>query len=80
MPMGDRIGHAEIMIGDSHVMLADEFPDMGHLRAQGARRHDVSLMIYVEDVDTHLPARARRRRRPRSGRSRISSGATGWAR
>ena len=27
MPMGDRIGHAEIRIGDSHVMLADEFPN-----------------------------------------------------
>lgn len=26
LPMGDRIGHAEIRIGDSHVMLADEFP------------------------------------------------------
>lgn len=25
LPMGDRIGHAEILIGDSHVMLADEF-------------------------------------------------------
>ena len=31
MPMGDRIGHAELKIGDSFVMLADEFPDMDHL-------------------------------------------------
>ena len=29
LPMGDKIGHAEIMIGDTHLMLADEFPDMG---------------------------------------------------
>jgi PhnB protein len=28
---GDKIGHAEIQIGDSHVMLADEFPEMGFL-------------------------------------------------
>ena len=31
LPMGDKIGHAEIKIGDSFVMLADEFPDVGHL-------------------------------------------------
>jgi len=29
LPMGDRIGHAELQIGDSIVFLADEFPDMG---------------------------------------------------
>ena len=40
MPMGDRIAHAEIRIGDSHVMLADEFPDMGHLGPNSARRRD----------------------------------------
>ena len=38
MPMGDRIGHAELQIGDSHVMLADEFPDMGHLGPKTPRR------------------------------------------
>lgn len=52
MPMGDRIGHAEIKIGDSHVMLADEFPDMGHLGPKNRGGTSTSLMIYVEDVDT----------------------------
>ena len=52
MPMGDRIGHAEIMIGDSHVMLADEFPDMGHLGPKSRGGTTVSLMVYVPDVDT----------------------------
>ena len=28
---GGKIGHAEIMIGDSHVMLADEHPAEGHV-------------------------------------------------
>ena len=51
MPMGDRIGHAEILIGDSHVMLADEFPDMGHLGPKNRGGTTVSLMVYVPDVD-----------------------------
>jgi len=51
LPMGDRIGHAEIKIGDSHVMLADEFPDMGHRGPKALGGTPVSLMLYVEDVD-----------------------------
>ena len=31
LPMGDKIGHAEIRIGDSIVMLSDEWPEMGML-------------------------------------------------
>lgn len=52
LPMGDRIGHAEILIGDSHIMLADEFPDMGHLGPKARGGTTVSLMVYVEDVDS----------------------------
>jgi PhnB protein len=52
MPMGDRIGHAEIIIGDSHIMLADEFPDMGHLGPKSRGGTTVSLLLYVEDVDS----------------------------
>ena len=51
MPMGDRIGHAEIKIGDSHVMLADEFPDMGHRGPKARGGTTVSLMVYLPDVD-----------------------------
>ncbi len=51
MPMGDRIGHAEIKIGDSCVMLADEFPDMGHLGPKSRGGPTASLMVYVPDVD-----------------------------
>ena len=52
LPMGDRIGHAEMLIGDSHIMLADEFPDMGHLGPKSRGGTTVSLMVYVEDVDS----------------------------
>ena len=52
LPMGDRIAHAEIMIGDSHVMLADEWPDMGHLGPKSRGGPTSSLMVYVEDADT----------------------------
>jgi PhnB protein len=52
MPMGDRIGHAELQIGDSVVMLADEFPDRGHLGPKARGGPTASFMIYVEDVDT----------------------------
>jgi PhnB protein len=52
MPMGGRIGHAEIKIGDSFVMLADEFPDMGHLGPKARGGTTVSLMVYLEDVDS----------------------------
>jgi PhnB protein len=51
MPMGDRIGHAEVKIGDSHVILADDFPDMGHLGPKARGGTTVSLMIYLPDVD-----------------------------
>ena len=51
MPMGDRIGHAEIRIGDSVVMLSDEWPDMNLLGPKARGGVTASLMIYVPDVD-----------------------------
>ena len=46
-----KIGHAEIKIGDSHVMLADENPEMGARSPQAFGGSPVRLMLYVEDVD-----------------------------
>ncbi len=46
-----RIGHAEIKIGDSAIMLADEFPEMGHQSPAALGGSPVSLLLYVEDVD-----------------------------
>src|SRR5271170_1923189 len=46
-----RIGHAEIRIGDSAIMLADEHPEMGYRSPQSLGGAGVSLMVYVEKVD-----------------------------
>ena len=51
LPMGDKIGHAEIMIGNSHVMLADEFPEMDALSPSSRGGATASFMIYVPDAD-----------------------------
>ncbi len=47
-----KIGHAEIKIGDSPIMLADEYPEMNYVGPVALGGTPVSLMIYVEDVDT----------------------------
>jgi len=49
---GGKIGHAEIKVGDSPIMLADEYPDMGYKGPQSIGGSPVSLMMYLEDVDS----------------------------
>ncbi len=51
---GKGVGHAEIKIGDSPIMLADEQPEM-YRSPQSLGGTPVSLMLYVEDVDTVFP-------------------------
>jgi len=46
-----RIGHAELKIGDSYIMLADEFPEMGHRSAESIGASPVSLLVYIPDCD-----------------------------
>jgi PhnB protein len=48
---GGKIGHAEIKIGGSHIMLADEHPDMGFLSPLSIGGTPVHIHLYVEDVD-----------------------------
>jgi PhnB protein len=48
---GGKVGHAEIQIGDSVVMLADESPEMNARGPKSFGGSPVSLMVYVEDVD-----------------------------
>jgi PhnB protein len=52
MEHGGKVGHAEVKIGDSPIMLADEQPEMGYKSPKTLGGTPVSLMIYVEDVDT----------------------------
>jgi PhnB protein len=51
---GGRIGHAEMEIGDSRVMLADENPAMGAKAPGGFGGSPVSLHLYVPDVDATM--------------------------
>jgi PhnB protein len=48
---GGKVGHAEIEIGDSRVMLADEHPEIGALSPRSIGGSPVSIHLYVEDVD-----------------------------
>jgi PhnB protein len=50
-PVTKKIGHAELKIGDSHIMLADEYPDMGYRSPQTLGGPGVSLLLYVRDCD-----------------------------
>jgi PhnB protein len=48
---GGTIGHAEIKIGDSPIMLADEHPQMGYRSPASLGGTPVSIMLFVNDVD-----------------------------
>ena len=48
---GDAVMHAEILLGDSHIMLADECPQMNALSPQTLGGSAVLLHLYVPDAD-----------------------------
>ncbi len=52
----DKVGHAELELGGSVIMLADEFPDMGVLSPKTIGGSPVTLSVYVEDVDAVFEA------------------------
>ncbi|HEY1141328.1 MAG TPA: VOC family protein [Lysobacter sp.] len=51
LPMGDKIGHAEIRIGNSMLMLSDEWPDMDAYGPKHRGGVTATFVIYVPDVD-----------------------------
>jgi PhnB protein len=54
---GDKVGHAEIQIGDSRLMLADEFPDMPDAVAKSPKTLNgttTGFNIYIPDVDARF--------------------------
>jgi PhnB protein len=52
MPAPDgKVGHAELEIGNSVIMLADEFPDMDHRGPKTIGGTPIVIHIYVDDVD-----------------------------
>ncbi|MGQ0812594.1 MAG: VOC family protein [Nitrospiraceae bacterium] len=51
---GGTVGHAEIKVGRALIMLADEFPEMNCKSPQSLGGSPVSIMVYVQDVDTFV--------------------------
>ena len=46
-----KIGHCELQIGDSRIMLAEEMPDMGSKSPQTIGGSPIGICLYVENVD-----------------------------
>jgi len=51
---GGKIGHAEIRVGDTIVMLADEMPEMNFRSPRTLGGPSCHFMLYVEDVDSRV--------------------------
>ena len=49
-----KVGHAEMLIGESRLMLADEYPDFGALAPGSVGGTPVALHLYVPDVDATM--------------------------
>jgi uncharacterized glyoxalase superfamily protein PhnB len=50
-PDGKRVMHADILIGNSHIMMSDEYPDQNCLSAETIGNSPISLYVYVENAD-----------------------------
>ena len=56
MEFGDRVGHCELMLGDSLVMVSDEWPEMGVVGPKTLGGTPMSMNVYVEDSDATFGA------------------------
>ena len=52
LPMGDKIGHAELQIGDTRFMLNDEFPERDNLGPKARGGSSTGLIVYLDNVDS----------------------------
>ena len=48
---GGKVGHAELMIGNARIYLADEFPTLGFVSPQTLGGSPIMIQIYVDDID-----------------------------
>ena len=53
-PDGKRVMHAMIRIGDSPIMLADEFPEMKNFGPETLKGSPVTLSLYVDNADSFV--------------------------
>lgn len=51
-----KVGHAELQLGDSVIMVADEHPDMGYVGPRTIGGSPVTISVYVDDVDATFAA------------------------
>ena len=51
LPKGDKVGHSELKIGDTQIMLSDEFPEHGNIGPKARGGSSVGFIIYLDDVD-----------------------------
>jgi PhnB protein len=48
----NKVGHAELQIGNSRLMIAEEMPEWGNKGPETLGGSPVSICLYVEDADT----------------------------
>jgi PhnB protein len=48
---GGKVGHAELQLGDSVIMLSDEFPEFGGRSPKSVGGTPVTISVYAENVD-----------------------------
>ena len=58
-----KVGHAELLVGTSRIMICDEYPDFGALSPPAVGGSPIKLLLYVDDADAVM-------------RQAIASGAT----
>ena len=51
---GGKIGHAQIRIGNSHIMISDEHPEAGALSPKSFGGSPVRIFLYVSNVDSFV--------------------------